>query len=65
MESFKKRQKEMKRLEKAKDKAARRIQRKQDRANGVVEPQDEDVTAESAEAAETSESPDIAATTDV
>jgi hypothetical protein len=32
METFKKRQKEMRRLERQKDKAARRIQRKQNRA---------------------------------
>jgi hypothetical protein len=34
METFKKRQKEMKRLERQRDKAARRVQRKQDRLNG-------------------------------
>jgi hypothetical protein len=36
METFKKRQKEMKRLERQKDKEARRIQRKQDRANAAA-----------------------------
>jgi hypothetical protein len=35
METFKKRQKEMRRLERQKDKEARRAQRKQDRANAA------------------------------
>jgi len=43
METFKKRQKELKRLEKQRDKAARRMQRKQDRENGTADPSvDED-----------------------
>jgi hypothetical protein len=35
METFRKRQKELRRLERQKDKAARRIQRKQDRAGSA------------------------------
>jgi uncharacterized membrane protein YukC len=47
METFKKRQKEMKRLEKQRDKAARRLQRKQEHANGTTTeaPLDEDPSA--------------------
>ena len=42
METFKKRQKEMRRLERQKDKEARRFQRKQNRAGsaGEVSPED-------------------------
>jgi hypothetical protein len=36
METFKKRQKEMRRLERQQDKAARRIQRKQSRTSSAV-----------------------------
>jgi len=39
METFKKRQKEMKRLERQRDKAARRVERKQHRANGEPLPE--------------------------
>jgi hypothetical protein len=42
METFKKRQKEMRRLEKQRDKAARRLQRKENRGVSVDEtPQDD------------------------
>jgi hypothetical protein len=41
METFKKRQKEMQRLEKQRDKAAKRMQKKQARANGEVAPEDD------------------------
>jgi hypothetical protein len=37
METFKKRQKEMRRLERQRDKAARRVQRKQNREAGIVD----------------------------
>jgi hypothetical protein len=37
METFKKRQKEMRRLERQQDKAARRIQRKQSRTNSAAD----------------------------
>ena len=47
MESFKKRQKEARRLERRQEKEAKRIQRKQDRDSGVVEaPQDDDPEAQ-------------------
>jgi hypothetical protein len=41
MESFKKRQKEMRRLERQKDKEARRIQRKQNRAGSAGDTSDD------------------------
>jgi hypothetical protein len=40
METFKKRQKEMQRLERQRDKAAKRIERKLHRANGTGSPDD-------------------------
>jgi len=48
METFKKRQKEMKRLERQRDKAARREQRKLDRANGIVSTDDDAVANDAA-----------------
>jgi hypothetical protein len=45
--TFKKRQKEIARMEKQRDKAAKRMQRKADKAAGIVEPdEDMDLTAE-------------------
>lgn len=55
METFKKRQKEMRRLEKQRDKAARRIQRKQNREAGIVDVSPDDVSPDDA-------SPDDAST---
>ena len=40
--TFKKRQKEIARMEKQRDKAARRLQRKADKAAGIHSPEDED-----------------------
>jgi hypothetical protein len=39
--TFKKRQKEIARMEKQRDKAAKRMQRKADKAAGIVEPDDD------------------------
>jgi hypothetical protein len=55
METFKKRQKEMQRLERQRDKAARRVERKQIRANGG------DPLAEPEEPTETGEAPETIA----
>lgn len=41
-QTFKKRQKEQQRKEKQQEKLARRIQRKQDEANGIVRPDTDD-----------------------
>lgn len=40
--TFKKRQKEIARMEKQRDKAAKRLQRKADKAAGIVDPSDEE-----------------------
>jgi len=70
METFKKRQKEMKRLEKQREKAARRTQRKQDRINGVGEPASdtpdlpESDSAENESDAVPESSPEVAAKVD-
>jgi len=44
METFKKRKKEMRRLERQKDKEARRILRKQNRADGASETSSQDAS---------------------
>lgn len=60
METFKKRQKEMRRLERQKDKAARRILRKQNRADAASEKSSQDALQ-----AEGDGSPAAEPTTDV
>src|SRR5579864_6817381 len=61
METFKKRQKEMRRLERQRDKAARRIQRKQNREAGISD----EPTSDDPETATPDQSPATAPTTDV
>jgi hypothetical protein len=61
--TFKKRQKEIARMEKQRDKAAKRMQRKADKAAGIVEPDDDmdltaDLETEGAEPPEAVESAD-------
>jgi hypothetical protein len=61
METFKKRQKEMQRLERQRDKAAKRMERKLHRANGTESPADEtpvDVTEAQSEAQSGAQSED-------
>ena len=53
METFKKRQKEMRRLEKARDKAAKRKELKARKAAGIVEPSDETPMDEALQAPDT------------
>jgi hypothetical protein len=60
METFKKRQKEMRRLERQKDKEARRILRKQNRAGSA-----EDVPSDDTPKTEIQDSPSVEPTTDV
>jgi hypothetical protein len=60
METFKKRQKEMQRLERQRDKAARRVERKQIRANGgdpLAEPEEPTENGEAAVAVEGENAP--------
>jgi len=64
METFKKRQKEMKRLERQRDKAARRMERKQIRAAGGDPLPDDDTPAIEPDA-DTETSSAAAPTTDV
>ena len=40
--TLKKRQKELARMEKQRDKAAKKLQRKADKANGIITPDDDD-----------------------
>jgi hypothetical protein len=64
METFKKRQKEMRRLERQRDKAARRIERKQNRAGAAGDPPSDNTPSDDNPTAAPESAPTIEPATD-